>query len=129
MQILTPVSPGELIDKITILEIKMGEITDAEKLMNVERELMLLTDVLHKEIPTSENLILLHNELRVINKKIWDTENDVREFWNDDAKFIIATRGSHYENDARARVKKEINDLLGSSIIEEKSHPKYEHKW
>lgn len=128
MVLRVQVSPGELIDKITILEIKMKEIHDAEKLMNVEREFELLLDVMEKELPLSEELSQLHSELRLINKKIWDTENDVREFWNDDAKFIVATRSSHYENDQRARVKMEINQLLGSSIIEEKSHPKYEHK-
>lgn len=128
MQILTPVSPGELVDKITILEIKMEEISDVEKRVNIERELTLLLEVMKKELPLSEELTRLHTELRLINKKIWDTENDVREFWNDDAKFIIATRGSHFENDKRARVKKEINQFLGSGIIEEKSHPKYEHK-
>ena len=122
-----PVSHGELIDKITILEIKMVEIHDAEKLVNVKRELRLLTEVLQKEVTSSEKLTELHIELRSINKKIWDTENDVREFWNDDVKFLAAARGSHFENDARARVKREINQLLGSTIIEEKSHPKYEH--
>lgn len=128
MEILTPVSPGELIDKITILEIKMVEIHDAEKLVNVKCELTLLTEILQKEVVLSEKLTELHTELRSINKKIWDTENDVRAFWNDDKKFLKASRSSHYENDERARVKREINTLLGSSIIEEKSHPKYEHK-
>lgn len=121
------VSPGELIDKLTILEIKMEEIHDTKKLVNVERELTLLLDVMKKELPPSEELTRLHTELRIINKKIWDTENDVREFWNDDAKFLAGARGSHFYNDERARVKREINQLLGSTIIEEKSHPKYEH--
>lgn len=128
MQILTPISPGELIDKITILEIKMEEIHDAEKIVHVERELILLTEVIKRELPASEKLTELHLELRTINKKIWDTENDVREFWNDDQKFLNAARASHFENDARARVKREINQLLGSSINEVKSHPAYEHK-
>jgi hypothetical protein len=128
MQILTPVSPGEFIDKITILEIKMVEISDPEKRKNVAYELALLTEAMQKEIPLSEKLIALHTELRAINKKIWDTENDVREFWNDDVKFLIASRGSHFENDERARIKREINQLLGSHINEVKSHPTYEHK-
>jgi hypothetical protein len=128
MQILIPVSPGELIDKITILEIKLSEITDAVKLQNVQDELHLLNEVLEVKIVASDTLQALHDELRAINKKIWDTENDVREFWNDDVKFLEAARGSHYQNDERARVKRAINTLLGSTIIEEKSHPKYEHK-
>ena len=125
---MIPVSPGELIDKITILEIKFSEIKDVQKLKNVQDELNLLREVMRKEIPSSEKLTALHAELRSVNKKIWDTENDVREFWNDDVKFLAAARGSHFENDERARVKREINQLLGSSITEEKSHPTYEHK-
>ncbi len=127
MHVLTPVSPGELIDKITILEIKMEEIRDAEKRLNVEYELKLLTEVLKRDISSSEKLNVLHTELRIINKKIWDTENDIREFWNDDISFLSAARGSHFYNDERSRVKREINQLLGSTIVEEKSHPKYEH--
>lgn len=128
MQILIPCSPGELIDKITILEIKLSEITDVAKIENIKNEHSLLTEVLNREIPHSEALKKLHSELRDINKKIWDTENDIRQFWNEDALFLKASRGSHFENDARARVKREINELLGSGIMEEKSHPKYEQK-
>lgn len=128
MQILIPCSPGELLDKITILEIKQSEITDPVKLENVKKELLLLTEVLNREVPSSDELIALHTELRAINKKIWDTENDVRQFWNEDMLFLKASRGSHFENDERARVKRAINELLGSLIMEEKSHPKYEQK-
>lgn len=128
MQILVCISPGELIDKITILEIKLSEITDPLKLKNVQDEFDVLSEILTKQIVISDSLRELYIELRSINKKIWDTENEVREFWNDAAKFLEAARGSHYQNDERARVKREINTLLDSSIIEEKSHPKYEHK-
>ncbi len=128
MQILIPCSPGELIDKITILEIKQSEITDPEKLENIKNELSLLTEVLNREVPISDELVALHTELRAINKKIWDTENDVRQFWNEDTLFLKASRGSHFENDERARVKRAINELLGSLIVEEKSHPTYEQK-
>ncbi|QQR64921.1 hypothetical protein IPH92_05225 [Candidatus Kaiserbacteria bacterium] len=128
MQILIPCSPGELIDKITILEIKLSEITDVAKIENIKKELSLLTEVLNREIPSSEALEVLHTELRTANKKIWDTENDVRQFWNEDALFLKASRGSHFNNDERARVKRAINELLGSGIMEEKSHPKYEQK-
>lgn len=128
MQILIPCSLGELIDKITILEIKLSEISDAAKIENIKKELSLLTEVLNREVPHSEELEALHTELRAINKKIWDTENDVRQFWNEDARFLKASRGSHFNNDERARVKRAINELLGSGIMEEKSHPKYEQK-
>ncbi len=128
MIIQVPVSPGELIDKLTILEIKLEEFSDEKKLQNVQEELHLLNEVLEAKVVTSDTLKVLHDELRAINKMIWDTENDVRKFWNDDVKFLEAARGSHYQNDERARVKRAINTLLGSTIIEEKSHPKYEHK-
>lgn len=128
MQILIPCSPGELIDKITILEIKLSEITDVAKIENIKKELSLLTEVLDREVPRSDTLEVLHTELRTANKKIWDTENDVRQFWNEDALFLKASRGSHFNNDERARVKRAINELLGSGIMEEKSHPKYEQK-
>ncbi len=128
MNILVPISPGELIDKITILEIKLSEITDPVKLENIKKELALLMEVQNREIPRSEELAELHTTLRAVNKKIWDSENDVREFWNEDALFLKASRGSHFNNDERARVKRAINELLGSGIMEEKSHPKYEQK-
>lgn len=128
MNILVPISPGELIDKITILEIKLSEITDVAKIENIKKELSLLTEVLDREVPRSDTLEVLHTELRTANKKIWDTENDVRQFWNEDALFLKASRGSHFNNDERARLKRAINELLGSGIMEEKSHPKYEHK-
>jgi hypothetical protein len=128
MNILVPISPGELIDKITILEIKLSEITDSSKLRNIQCEFELLEQALKKQVVSSDTLQKLHTELRTINKKIWDTENDVREFWNDDKKFLEGARGSHYQNDERARVKRAINTFLGSTIVEEKSHPAYDHK-
>lgn len=128
MQILVPVSVGELVDKITILEIKLAEIKDEAKLKNVQYEYDLLMEVYKKEVPQSSELDRLHKELYVSNRKEWDHENDVRAHWNDDAIFLKGARDTHYQNDIRARLKREINDLMGSSIVEEKSHPKYEHK-
>jgi len=121
------VSPGELIDKISILELKLQEFTDVHKIENVKSELEFLDRILKSELQESEALIALHTELRSVNKSIWDSENDVREYWDDEKRFNEAARNSHYKNDERARLKREINDLLGSKIIEEKSHPKYEH--
>lgn len=126
--ILIPISPGELIDRITILEIKMKEITDSKKIKNISYELRLLKDVKSKSLVKSDRLDELHEELREINKSIWDSEDDVRMYWNDNAKFTEGARNSHYKNDERSRVKREINEMLGSKIIEEKSHPTYEHK-
>ena len=128
MYIKIPVSPSELIDKMTILEIKLEEIADEAKLKNIQQEFNLLDTVLKNEVLSSTELDELRKQLRNINKKIWDSENYVRQYWNDDARFVEGARQSHYNNDERARLKREINTLLGSSITEEKSHPKYEHK-
>lgn len=128
MHILTPVSPGELIDKITILEIKRTEISDAAKLVNVQNEYDVLQQILIQNVPVSDELQKLKEELRTVNKKIWDSENDIRAHWNEDMEFLAASRQSHFYNDERARLKRAINDVLGSTIIEEKSHPTYEHK-
>jgi hypothetical protein len=128
MEILAPISPGELIDKMTILEIKLVEITDSAKLKNIQAEYDFLSGVFQKEIVCTDELLTLKEELRTTNKKIWESENDVRAFWNDDALFNKGAKQSHFYNDERAKIKRQINELLGSSIIEEKSHPKYEHK-
>ena len=128
MHIFVPVSVGELVDKITILEIKLKEIKDEAKLKNVQKEYDLLMDVYTKEVPQSDEIKRLYKELYDSNRKEWDHENDVRAHWNDDGIFLAGARATHYQNDIRARLKREINDLLGSSIVEEKSHPQYEHK-
>lgn len=131
MNISIPVSPGEMLDKLTILEIKLEEITDETKLANIQSEYALLQEALVQNVSVPEESLdafsALREELLVINKKIWDSENDIREFWKDDVRFIAAAKQSHFYNDERARVKRAINNLLGSSIVEEKSHPKYEH--
>lgn len=127
MDIYIPVSPAELMDKLTILEIKLREITDADKLKNIHQEHSLLAEICTKELPVSSELSVLKEKLLFANQKIWESENDVREFWNDNERFIAGAKQSHFYNDERAEVKREINTLLGTNIIEEKSHPKYEH--
>jgi hypothetical protein len=128
MEILAPISPGELIDKLTILEIKLKEITDEGKLVAVRQEHDFLNEVYVKEIPASPALALLQEKLLGANQKIWNSENHVREFWNDEKEFNRGAKESHFYNDERAKIKREINALLGSSINEVKSHPAYEHK-
>lgn len=128
MEILAPISPGELIDKMTILEIKLIEITDSAKVKNIQAEYDFLSGVFQKEIVCTDKLLALKEELRATNKKIWESENDVRAFWDDEVLFNKGAKQSHFYNDERAKIKRQINELLGSSIIEEKSHPKYEHK-
>ena len=128
MDILIPASAGELIDKITILEIKVKNIRDPEKNRNVAKELEALVKCLRKNISDADQLTDLRASLKSINEALWDIEDDIRlceqrrEFGD---KFIKLARSVYRQNDKRAAVKKEINVLLGSSIIEEKSYADY----
>ena len=128
MDILIPASAGELIDKITILEIKVKNIRDPEKNRNVAKELEALVKCLRKNISDADQLTDLRASLKSINEALWNIEDDIRlceqrgEF---DDKFIKLARSVYRQNDKRAAVKKEINVLLGSSIIEEKSYADY----
>ena len=128
MEILIPASAGELIDKITILEIKVKNIRDPEKNRNVAKELEALVKCLRKNISDADQLTELRASLKSINEALWDIEDDIRlceqrgKFGD---KFIKLARSVYRQNDKRAAVKKEINVLLGSSIIEEKSYADY----
>jgi len=124
----TPVSYGEILDKITILEIKQQHITDAEKLKNVRHELNLLTDTWNKKVTQTSEISQLKEQLKKVNQSLWDIEDNIRikeskkEF---DDQFIQIARSVYYENDKRADVKKQVNLLLGSELVEEKSYQKY----
>ena len=124
-QILVPTSPGELIDKLTILRLKTERIDDAEKLANVrvEQETLMQTATAH--LPESGDLTKLWDELYQINAELWVIEDDIRDC--EAAKdfgdtFIQLARAVYVTNDRRAVVKKQINLLLGSDLIEEKSY-------
>lgn len=119
--ILIPVSPAELIDKIVILEIKEERIKDSLKLANVERELELLRVELAK-LSISAELEALKEKLKRENEIVWESEEAVRAHGDNDAEVLKQARISHRGNDERFRLKRRINDLLGSSITEEKSH-------
>ena len=124
-KILAEISAGELIDKITILEIKKKRIKDVEKLKDVEKELLTLTDTFKKAIPDRSKIQTLIDGLRAINLKLWDIENGKRlaEKNNNFGKnFIELSRSVYKNNDERAKIKLEINNILGSSIKEVKSH-------
>ena len=126
--ILIPGSPGELIDKITILEIKFEKILDASKRMNVGRELEALSISLEQNIIISTELAALKLNLKKVNEVLWDIEDDIRscERKSDFGPiFVKLARSVYFQNDRRAALKKEINVLLGSDIIEEKSYAKY----
>jgi len=124
----TPVSYGEILDKITILEIKQHNISDNEKLKNVRHELTLLTKTWNDNVTFCDELSQLKQQLKEVNQSLWNIEDNVRikeskkEF---DGEFIQIARSVYYENDKRAAVKKEVNLLLGSELVEEKSYEDY----
>ncbi len=124
-KILAEISAGELIDKITILEIKKKKISDKIKLSDVEKELQSLNQTVEKFIPNKNIIISSMNELMIINSKLWDLENAKRaaekkgEFGE---KFINDARNVYKLNDERAKIKLSINNALGSNIKEVKSH-------
>ena len=123
--ILAPISIGELIDKITILEIKQIYMTGI-KLKNINKEMKLLKDILQDK-NLEINIDLIEN-LKKINKKLWEIEDNIRikesnqEF---DEEFIQLARSVYIENDKRASIKKEINQKYNSDLVEEKSYKNY----
>ena len=126
--VMIEVGPGELIDKITILRIKSERIADEAKLKNVRTELDILNETLAKDVPASDELTRLDGELQKVNEALWEIEDDIRECerkgdFGDD--FIRLARAVYVTNDKRAALKKEINLLLGSTIVEEKSYAEY----
>lgn len=127
--ILTPTSPGELIDKITVLQIKKEEIQNPERLVNISRELSLLEETKEKYFPRDpaflKKIAELEASLKKANKEIWDMGEKIRELGdaqNFGQEFNTVALGIHHSNDTRAAAKKEINLLLGSTIVEEKSY-------
>lgn len=128
MSVLVPVSWGEVIDKITILEIKAERLTDPAKLANVTKELDELVAVREREFPGHRRLAILAGELKSINEKLWVIEDDIRDCERAKdfgAKFIELARAVYYTNDERAQSKRKVNDLLGSALVEEKSYAAY----
>ena len=124
-KIFSEISAGELMDKITILEIKKEKINDVNKLKNVEKELTSLNFTFKKSIPNHHKIQKLINDLRSINLKLWDIENSKRlaEKNNDfGEKFIQLARAVYKTNDERAKIKLEINNILRSNIKEVKSY-------
>ena len=126
--ILVPISPGELLDKITILRIKAARMKDAGKLANVRHELALLEKTWKESGAASVDLGTAEADLTRVNEKLWVIEDEIRDeerarrFAD---KFIELARAVYVTNDERAAIKKRINTLLGSSIVEEKSYQQY----
>lgn len=123
-----PVSPGEVLDKITILEIKSERISDAPKLANVKRELGLLQASWQQSVDEDETVRRIHAKLKSINEDLWEIEDDIREKERArefDQVFIDLARSVYVTNDLRADAKKELNIYLGSEMVEEKSYQDY----
>lgn len=123
-----PVSWGEVIDKITILEIKSKKLTAPEALANVRTELALLAGVAREALAGNDRLSDLKAQLQSVNQALWDIEDEIREKeagQEFDEGFIALARSVYRQNDARAAIKRRINDLLGSEIVEEKSYKSY----
>lgn len=121
-------APGELIDKITILEIKAERIDDAMKRANVTYELATLTNAMNLAIETSEQISDLSGRLKEVNERLWETEDAIRqcESRQDFGQvFIDLARSVYRLNDVRADLKRSINMLLGARIVEEKSYSDY----
>jgi hypothetical protein len=127
-ELLVPISPGELIDKITILEIKSQRMNDAAKLHNVRTELSLLSDTWRASPFSATDISAEWAGLRDVNGKLWDIEDRIRDKERDglfDAEFIELARAVYFTNDERAAIKKQINTKLGSVLVEEKSYAEY----
>lgn len=126
-----PVSFGELLDKIAILEIKSERMSDPDKLANVRRELDELRGTWGQSAQATIDIADLLAALKAVNERLWVIEDDIRikeskqEF---DAEFIRLARAVYFENDERARVKRDINIKLGSALVEEKSYQDYRVK-
>jgi len=126
--ILVPISPGELLDKITILRIKAARINDAGKVANVRHELTLLETTWRDSGATAVDLTAEEAGLTHVNEKLWVIEDEIRDEERAKRfgeKFIELARAVYVTNDERAAIKKRINTLLGSNIVEEKSYKAY----
>jgi len=127
-EILIPISPGELLDKITILQIKSERISDATKVANVRTELGMLEQVWSDTVKDDEQIRALSSELKSINEALWEIEDDIRDEERNKRfsdRFIELARAVYVTNDERANAKKKVNLHLNSSIVEEKSYQDY----
>ena len=127
-KILTEISAGELLDKLSILEIKLNKIKNPSFLQEVKREYDILNKTKNNNISSSDKIDILYKNLKKINEKLWKIENEKRlceknSDFND--KFIQLARNVYIENDKRSKIKLEINKVLGSNIKEVKQYTKY----
>ena len=128
MQLQVPVSVGEVLDKITILQIKLAHISDAAKRTNIQNELDALLPLMAGDAFTTDKMQGLMADLKSVNEALWDIEDDIREkeaAKSFDAEFIRLARAVYITNDKRAEIKKQINLATGSALVEEKSYESY----
>ena len=127
-EILIPISPGELLDKITILQIKAERITDPVKVANVKTELDKLSKVWRDVVEVDAEITRLTAELKAVNETLWEIEDDIRDEERNkrfNERFIELARAVYVTNDKRANAKKKVNLHLNSTIVEEKSYQDY----
>jgi len=128
MAVLTPVSWGELIDKYTILEIKTERIDEAAKVANVRKEMAALAPFRDQARADQAGLAKLEGDLKKVNEGLWEIEDEIRDWERRKdfgARFVELARAVYHENDRRAHLKRQINELLGSELVEEKSYKPY----
>ena len=127
-KILSEISAGELLDKISILEIKLAKVKNKQSHIEIDKEYKILKEVEKLSIETTEKLKLLFEEVKKVNLNLWDIEDKLRiceknkDFGD---KFIELSRGVYFNNDKRSKIKSEINKLLGSNIREVKQYVDY----
>jgi hypothetical protein len=127
-EILVPVSFGELLDKIAILQIKSERMGDAAKLANVRKELSALEQTWMAHPAAGRDIVALRAQLKAVNERLWVIEDDIRlkeQAQAFDEEFVRLARAVYFENDERARIKRDINLALGSAYVEEKSYQDY----
>ena len=126
--ILAPIAVGELIDKIVILEIKATRITDPDKLGEISKELTLLSQIDYGAAECRSEIAALKHELRQVNEALWDIEDRIRDCEREQefgAQFVQLARAVYKTNDRRSVLKRRINELTRSAIVETKAHPAY----
>ena len=127
-EIQIPISPGELLDKITILQIKAERISDPTKVANVKTELDLLSTIWNETVVADNELSALTAELKSVNEALWEIEDNIRDEERNKRfgeRFIELARAVYVTNDERANAKKKVNLHLNSTIVEEKSYQDY----
>lgn len=126
---MVAVSWGELVDKVTILQIKLERITDPNKLKNVQAELEALAAARGQALAAAPGVADLEVELKKVNEVIWENEDELREWERQKVygpEFVLCARTAYRMNDRRCDLKRQINALLGSGLVEEKSYAPYE---